>query len=92
MAWNPSPDVAHLRDFAAKFDRPVVVAFALHASGDKFQITTYGKTKALCKLAASFGDEIAKRIGDGTIAAPQIEPENVVGNQTWTRDVPEQAT
>lgn len=91
MAWNPDPEVAALRDYAAKFDRPVVVAFSIHPSGDQFQMVTYGKTKLLCKLAASFGDEISKRIADGTIAAPQVEPGEVPVVQTWTKATAPQA-
>lgn len=85
MAWNPSPEIAALRDFSEKFDRPVVVAFSLTPDGNRFHVTTYGKTKQLCKLAGSFGDEIAKRIADGTIQAPSVEPENIDASQTWQR-------
>lgn len=74
MAWNPDPEVAALRDYAAKFNRPVVVTFSIHAGGERFQMVTFGATKKLCKLAASFGDQIAKAVSSGDIAAPEIEP------------------
>lgn len=85
MAWNPTPEIAALRDFAAKFNRPIVVMFSLAPDGNRFHIETYGKTKQLCKLAGAFGDEIAKRVGDGTIAAPELEPGNVAESQVWER-------
>jgi hypothetical protein len=43
-------------------------------AGGKFQITTYGKTKLLCKLAASLADQIVNRINEGLIAPPDEEP------------------
>ena len=86
MAWNPDPEVAALRDYAAKFNRPVVVAFSLHADGQKFQMVTFGKDKKLCKLAASFGDQIAHAVAEGDIAAPEIEPDaDVHGATLWQR-------
>lgn len=86
MTWNPSsPDIKALQDFAEEFDRSVVVAFSLEPDGDTFHITTYGKTKSLCKLAASLGDEISKGIADGAIRAPIIEPDHIDTTQVWKR-------
>ncbi len=85
MAWNPSPDIKALQDFSEKFNRSIVVAFSLEPDGDQFHITTYGKTKSLRKLAGSLGDEIAKKIANGTIRAPIIEPEQTETLQVWKR-------
>lgn len=87
MAWNPSPEVAPLRDYAKQFDRPIVVAFSIDRNGDQFHIATFGETKKLCKLAGSFGDSIATAVANGTIAAPELEPSgDVRSTSTWTRD------
>jgi hypothetical protein len=87
MAWNPSPDIAALRDFSKRFDKPVVVAFSINADRESFTITTYGRDKKLCKLAGAFGARIAEAIKDGTIAAPEVEPFDVPApSVTWRRD------
>lgn len=81
----PSPDIDHCQDFADKFNRPVVVTFSIEPSGERFHITTYGKSTKLCKLAAAFGQEISKRIADGTIAAPSVEPGELPSETRWVR-------
>lgn len=86
MAWNPSPEVAALRDYAAKFDRPVVVAFSIERGGDRFHITTYGETKQLCRLAAAFGDRICDAVASGRIAAPDVDPGPLPVASTWRRE------
>ena len=87
MAWNPSPEIAPLRDYAKKFDRPVVVVFAIERGGERFRISTYGETKKPCKLAGSFGNSIAAAVADGTIAAPEVEPSNPVPiASVWKRE------
>lgn len=85
MAWNPAPVIAALRDFGEKFDRPVVVTFSLDADGERFHITTYGKSKKLCKLAGAFGDQIAQLVLDGTITPPEVEPATSTQAQVWQR-------
>jgi hypothetical protein len=57
----------------------MVIVFGLSkptepGSGGTFQITTYGKTKLLCKLAASLADQIVNRINEGLISPPDEEP------------------
>ena len=83
MAVSYLPDVAALRDFADKFDRPVVVAFALHPKGEGYTITTYGQTRKLCKVAADFGKKVGEAVQAGRIEAPSVEP---VGN-TFARRI-----
>lgn len=85
MAWNPTPEIASLRDFGEKFDRPVVVTFSLDPDGEHFHVTTYGKTRKLCKLAGSFGAQIAEAVRNGTISPPQVEPCRTDVASTWTK-------
>jgi hypothetical protein len=86
MAWNPSPEIEPLRDYSKKFDRPVVVVFAIERGGERFRVSTYGETKQLCKLAGSFGDQIAQAVGDGVITPPEIDPGNVPAGSVWKRE------
>lgn len=59
MAWNPEPQIAALREFSRRFDRPMVVAWS---------IDTFGKNKGLCAVAARFGGTMAKLINSGALA------------------------
>lgn len=87
MAWNPTPEVAALRDFGKKFDRPVVVTISLDPNGKSFHLTTYGKTRSLCKVAGSFGDRIVEGIQSGAIKPPEVEPFDVPpASVKWTRE------
>ncbi len=86
MAWKPPPDVAALRAFAKKFDRPVVVTFSIARGRERFHVTTSGETKALCKLAGAFGDEIVRAVNEGQIAPPATEPFlDPPGSTTWVK-------
>lgn len=66
MAWNPSPEVAALRDYSNRFGSPIVVALAFNADGS-FNLISYGKTKALCGTAKRIADAIRKGIDEGVI-------------------------
>jgi len=48
---------------------PVVVIFALEERDNRFTVTTWGRNRNLCKLAAGFGEDIAQAIFDGRIEA-----------------------
>lgn len=50
MAWNPSPEIAVLRDAANKLGAPIAVMVCIMPSGD-LQTLSYGRTKALCDKA-----------------------------------------
>ena len=87
MAWDSDQEVAALRDYGEKFNRPVVVAFSIEADGSRFRTVTYGASIELCKLAASFGDKIAAAIEDGSIAPPEVErTKKIPICQTWVRE------
>lgn len=88
MAWNPEPSIAALREFARKFDRPVVVTFSIDRDGERFYIDTFGETKSLCRLAGSFGDKIASAVASGQIAAPEIGPVPTPAASVWRRERP----
>lgn len=87
MPYNPSPEIAPLRDYAERFDRPVVVVFAIERGGERFRVSTYGESKKLCKLAGAFGDQIAEAVRDGIIAPPEVEPLSVPAGSVWKREV-----
>lgn len=55
MAWNPTPEVAAARDFAAKFgcDR-VIILFTTPAQ--KMGFASYGATTALCDETKTLAD------------------------------------
>ena len=74
MAWDSDPEIAAARDYGDTFDRPVVVVFSVLSDGNRFNVTTYGKSKKLCKLAAAFGDQIAQAVSRGDIAPTEVEP------------------
>lgn len=86
MAWNPHPEVAALREYSKAFDRPVVVAFSLYPDGNRFNVTTFGKSKKLCRLAAAFGEEIARLVREGTLLPPQQDPGPTPIASSWVRD------
>lgn len=70
------PDIEHLKDFAKKFNRVVVVTFSIDPKATDIHITTYGANRKLCRLAGAFGSRIGEAIQSGAIAAPEVEPAN----------------
>lgn len=67
MAWNPSPEVAAVRDAANKLKSPFAVIIYLSEDGQTIGMASYGKTRALCDDAAKFGKylfEQAKKWGE----------------------------
>ena len=62
------------RNLSRKHGCRLVVIFAINPDVESFTVTTYGATKKLCKLAASFGTQFADAIMKGTVSPPQIEP------------------
>lgn len=56
MAWNPSPKVAQIRDYAKKYKKNMVILVGFDE--ETFEIVTYGKTRLLCDTAKKLGDEI----------------------------------
>lgn len=56
MAWNPSPQVAAVRDAAKQLDSPFAVVIYLDKNGSQLGMASYGKTLPLCEQAGKFGE------------------------------------
>ncbi len=65
-----------------QYDCPMVVMFALNENAERFHVVTYGKTKALCRHAASIGEQIAQKVLAGDIAPVADEPLNLPNTPT----------
>jgi len=62
MAWNPSPEVAAVRDAAkALGDAPIAVVIFITPNGDRLGMASYGKTKKLCDEAGKLGSYLFKK-------------------------------
>lgn len=70
----PIKDAERLSD---KHNCPIIVIYAIEDNGDRFTVTTYGKTKALCQHAADLGRKLAKAILDGEVVPATTEPLDV---------------
>ena len=57
MAWNPTPEVAAVRDFAAKFGADRVVVLYTTQNG-QLGYASYGKTMPLCAETKRLGDAL----------------------------------
>jgi hypothetical protein len=66
--------VSTARQVSERHGCSVVIVFGIEAGGDRFTVTTYGTTKALCRHAASLADQIAEAILHGTISPAAREP------------------
>ena len=55
-----------------------VVVFGVRADGERFCVATYGKTKALCKVAGTIGDQVAESVLNGKVRAPEAEPPDTI--------------
>ena len=53
---------------------PMVLVFGIEEGGERFTVTTYGATKKLCKLAASYAEQFADAVMKGSVFAPEFEP------------------
>jgi hypothetical protein len=62
------------REVSGRHGCPVVIVFGIEAGGDRFTVTTYGASKALCRHAAALADQIASAVLDGTITPAAREP------------------
>ena len=59
MAWNPTPEVAAVRDAARKLNTQFAVMVYVTHNGE-LGVTSYGETKALCDKAAGFAEHLRK--------------------------------
>lgn len=68
MVWNPEPEVAVARDYGRKFGCNKVIIIGINDEKDRFEIISYGKTKAECNYLKNItSDQIEKLIIDGRI-------------------------
>lgn len=62
MAWNPSPEVAVARDFAAKFGADRVIIFYTTPDG-KYGYASYGQNRELCGATRKAADAVHDHMG-----------------------------
>ena len=75
MAWNSDPKIRELAPYAKKHGYAMVVVYAVHDGGEQFTVTTYGKTKQLCKAASIAGEQLFELVKSGTYPDwPESEP------------------
>lgn len=77
--------IAAAERLSKQYNCPVVLVFAIEETGDRFTITTYGKTKGLCRHAASLGEQFASAVFSQQVAPTEVEPKHLP-------DVPAQMT
>jgi len=57
MAWNPSPQVAAVRDAAKKLESPFAVVVYL-TKDNRVAMASYGANQNLCTMAGKFGEHL----------------------------------
>jgi len=62
MAWNPSPKVAAARDIANKFGQEKVIIVMINETTGKFEVVSYGETKAKCSQADALGKYLHSKV------------------------------
>ena len=62
--------ISDARNIGQKHKCPLVVVFAIEEDVTRFTVTTWGANKALCKVAASLGDQFRQAVFNGTVAPP----------------------
>ena len=72
MAWNPSPEVAALRDYSKTFGDDYLILVHINTATNKLGFVSYGATKAKCKRAAELA-EVARRAVENEIIAEGLE-------------------
>jgi hypothetical protein len=66
--------IAEGERLSKKYEAPIVIVFAIQDKGDTFSVMTYGASKALCRHAASLGNQITEKVLSGAIAPEEVEP------------------
>ena len=65
MAWDSNPKIRGLADYCNEFGYLYSVFIGLDIHGKQYTITTFGKTKKLCKVAGIAGDQLDALIQEG---------------------------
>jgi hypothetical protein len=73
MAWNPSPKVADCRDIARKWGMQQVIILGINPSTGKYEIASYGETRAMCAEAKAINERINQIIQRQDYAGPTDE-------------------
>ena len=68
--------ISDATDICKKRGCAYVIVFGVAENGEQFHCTTYGRSKALCKVAGAIGDQIADAVLSGKVATPSEEPED----------------
>ena len=66
--------ISDAADLCKKRGNAYVIVFGVDKDGDKFNVTSYGMTKALCKLAGNIANQFADAVLNGRVAPPENEP------------------
>jgi Zn-dependent peptidase ImmA (M78 family) len=84
--------IGDARKISEQRNVPLVVIFAIHSDREQFTVTTYGATKAFCRVAADYGTKLAEAIMESRVVAAQVEPTHLPDEPTvWTRALSSQA-
>lgn len=67
MAWNPSPEIADLRELARKWGAQRIIVLSLPGDGT-FSVHSFGETRRLCQSAKQINDAIFKLVESGQIS------------------------
>lgn len=62
--------ISDAADICKKRGCAYVAVFGVRNDGEAFHVTTYGRNKALCKVAGAIGDQIADAINQGRVTPP----------------------
>lgn len=60
MAWNPSPQVAEIRDIATRRKQHISILLYRDENG-RWGYVSYGKTVALCNYAQQIADGLLEK-------------------------------
>lgn len=56
---------------------PIVVVFAIHPDREQFTVTSYGATKALCRVGGDYARQFAEAVLQQKVVASEVEPLDV---------------
>ena len=65
----------------------MVVIYAIHDDGKMFTMTTYGKSKTLCRHAADLGRQFARAVFSSKVEPAEEEPLDVPSEPTIFQSV-----
>ncbi len=82
MANRANIPIKAAEDISKTYDCPVVIVFSIEGNGNTFGVTTYGRTKALCRHAADLGKKFSEAVLNGTVEPAQVEPMDIPDEPT----------